>query len=302
MIKCGATTCILPEGICSFALTFKEFIRRKRITILKVGSEVLIWLVLYGNLSYNEFPSLRMVIFSGSKLPPKYLRFLMNILPKVKYLQNYGSTEAGIVTYYPIKKMPQEKNSIPIGKPGVGIQTFIVGDKGLRLKEKPGVEGELYITSSILMSGYLNDPKTTQDVLFKDPFTKTDRLVYRTHDLVKVSGNKNYIYLGRLDNTVKVRGFRVNLEEIELVLQKHPKIKEVVCLGIPDEEMGNRIKAVVVLKEENYIKEEELRSFCRKHLATYMIPQEFEFKDYLPKTSSLKIARARLYPEVEDEK
>jgi len=300
MIQCAATICILPEGTCSFVLTFKESIRQKRVTILKVGSELLRWLVLHGDLSCNEFPDLRMIIFSGSNFPPKYLHFLMNTLPKVKYLQNYGSTEAGIVTYYPVRKQLLQKQAfIPIGKPGIGIRSFIADEKGRRLKEKLGVEGELYIDSPALMLGYLNDPQATQSALFKDPFTGTHRFVYRSGDLVRIDREGNYIYLGRCDNMVKVRGFRVNLEEIESVLQKHPKIKEAVCLGVPDEEMGNRIKAVVVLKGGESAKDEELKSFCRDYLATYMVPESFDFKDSLPWTPSAKIDRVKIYKEVE---
>lgn len=300
MVGAAATVCILPEGICGFALTFKNFVKEKKITILELGSEALIWLVLYGELSKNEFPHLRAVISTGSKLPAKYLVSLAETLPKVKFFQNYGSTEAGIVTYHFINKNSFLKaDSLPIGKPGVGVKTCLVDEAGGKLKKEPGKRGELYVASPALMKGYLSDSEATRKVLIKDPFTKKSGLTfYRTGDLIEIGPGGNYFYLGRRDNTVKVRGFRVNLEEVEAVLEKHLKIKKAVCIGVPDEkEKGLKLKAVIVPESGSRLQKEEVRSFCRGYLAAYMIPEQFEFRKFLPKTASAKIDRTKLYKE-----
>ncbi len=303
MLYSGGTICVLPEGLSAFPAPLKEFLKNNRITFSRFGPEVIISLVLYGNLKKRDLPDLKKVIISGSRLPVNYLRSFMRLLPDVKVFYEYGITEAIMVSSYTVKKIPsKEEVQIPIGRPPKGIKTYLVDEQGRRLKEKPGVIGELYVSSDSLMSGYWDDPAATKEVLFKDPFSGKERLVYYTHDLVKIDMNRNYIFLGRTDNVVKIRSFRVSLEEIESVLERHPKVKEAACIGIPDEEIGNRLKAVIVKKENAQLDENEVKSFCRQYLATYMVPEVIEFRSFLPITTSRKTDRQTLYRELKNEK
>ncbi len=291
IVKCAAVICILPEGTSAFTSTLKKFIKDKKINILALMSDILIQLVLYGNLAKGELTNLRMVIIRG-RIPVKYLRSLMKVMPKVKFFNNYGSTETRRISDYFIKNIFSEKEFLlSIGRPHKGIQTFIVDTQGKRLAEKPGSTGELYVCSPSLMSGYWRDPETTHKVLLKDHFTKKNRMIYRTHDLAKVDRNKNYIILGRMDNIIKVRGFRVGLEEIESALELHPRIKSAVCLSIPDEQAGNFIKAIVVLKKGGELKREKINFFLKRYLPIYMIPVIIEYRSSLPILSSGKIDR-----------
>lgn len=294
-LKCGARLSILPEGISAFVPSLVKFIKQERITILHLTPHVLVQLVLYGNLAKDELPDLKKIIFVGSKIPLRYLRSLMKSLPQVRFFNEYASTETRIVTYYPVKKIPSEKELfLPIGKPCRLVKTYLINEVGKRLPVKPGVQGELYVDSPSLMSGYWDDPEAARGVLLKNPFTRKERMLYRTHDIVRVDKDKNFIFLGRSDNVIKARGYRVSLDEIESVLNNHPAIKEVVVLSIPDEETGSRIKAVVVLKKEKSLSKKEINLFCRNYLANYMVPQIIEFRPSLPKTTSGKINKKAL--------
>jgi acyl-coenzyme A synthetase/AMP-(fatty) acid ligase len=117
-------------------------------------------------------------------------------------------------------------------------------------------------------------------------------LVYRTGDLVRKRNDGNYLFLGRRDNQIKSRGYRVELGEIETTLLAHRGIVECAVRATPDEIITNRIRAFLVLNQE--VDEDELISFLSERLPHYMIPESFHFLDSLPKTSTGKIDRQRL--------
>ena len=295
ILSTGAAICIMPEGISAFAVSIKEFLAKEKVTFCRFGPEVIITLATNANLKMKELPDLKKVIIAGSRLPIEYLRSIMKVLPQVKFFYEYGSTETIAVTVYPIKKTTfQQEEYIPIGRPQRGVGTYIVGEDGRKLKEKPGVTGELYVYSHSLMSGYWNDPVMTKEVLCQDPFCRRKRLVYRTKDMVTVDSSKNYVFLGRKDNVLKTKGYRIGLEEIEAALERHPKIKEAGCLATQDKDKGDCIKALVVVKEGEKLVEEEVRIFCREHLAGYMTPETIEFRQSLPRLSSGKIDKKSL--------
>jgi acyl-coenzyme A synthetase/AMP-(fatty) acid ligase len=105
---------------------------------------------------------------------------------------------------------------------------------------------------------------------------------------------KNWIYVGRRDHMIKTRGYRVELGEIENALYRHEEIKETAVVAIPDDLLGNRLRAFVVLSPGSTVTEKELETFCAKHVPKYMVPEKIELCDSLPKTSSGKTDRTAL--------
>jgi acyl-CoA synthetase (AMP-forming)/AMP-acid ligase II len=164
---------------------------------------------------------------------------------------------------------------------------------------RPGEVGELYVRGPSLMKGYWGMPAKTQEVLIPDPRPTAlwGERIYRTGDLVKQEPDGNYVFLGRRDNMIKSRGYRIELGEIESVLYSHPQVEEAAVLAIPDEQIGNRIKAVVVARGDVALAKRELEAFCAKHLPKYMIPGTIEFRGSLPKTSTGKIDKTGLRDE-----
>jgi acyl-coenzyme A synthetase/AMP-(fatty) acid ligase len=119
-------------------------------------------------------------------------------------------------------------------------------------------------------------------------------LVYRTGDLVKEDTDGNFLFLGRRDSQIKSRGYRIELGEIEAVLAGHPLVEEAAVLAVPDEEIGNIIRAVVVARDGRELPRGELEAFCAERLPRYMVPGQIEFCPTLPRTATGKIDKQAL--------
>ena len=118
--------------------------------------------------------------------------------------------------------------------------------------------------------------------------------MYRTGDLVTLEPAGNYAYLGRRDSMVKIRGYRVELGEVEATLYRHPAIREAVVLPVPDELLGNRLRAVLAADGTGNLTRENVLDHCRHWLPSYMVPDIVEFREVLPRTSTGKVDRAGL--------
>lgn len=295
-IKAGATVCLVPQGLSSFPRSLADFIENQNISIWYSVPSILTQLVLHGRIEARSFSSIRQILFAGEVFPSKFLKKLMGLLPNVEYYNLYGPTETNVITYYHVTKPPETSTPIPIGIPCDGVKTLIVNESGKLAKE--GEKGELYVSTPTLMKGYWNDPQKTETVLFHKSFRLSpNETIYKTGDLVSINPDGNLKYYGRHDNMIKSRGYRIELGEVENVILSHPDIQEVAVLGIPDEEIGKRIKAVIAKKEGSTLSEQEVKHFCSKKLPNYMVPDLITITDLLPKTSTGKIDRKKLEKE-----
>ena len=125
-------------------------------------------------------------------------------------------------------------------------------------------------------------------------------MVDATGDHVLLQPDGNYRFLGRRDHMVKVRGFRVELGEIESVLTAHPDLVEAVAVPLPDPEAGNRITALVTLRAGAPVDAAALRAHCGSYLPLYMVPSAIEIRAALPRTSTGKVDRTALRAELEN--
>jgi amino acid adenylation domain-containing protein len=293
--KAGATVIIIPEGISTFPVQLTQLIEKERISVWYSAPSALTLLVLYGNLSSHDLTSLRTIVFAGEVFPTKYLRKLMTALPRARYFNWYGPTETNVCTYYEVTHLdPEQTVPIPIGKPCANTDTFIVDDEGRKVTI-PGESGELYVRGPSLMQGYWRLADKTAKVLVPNPFqTNFHELVYKTGDIVTLDKDGNYLFLGRRDGMIKTRGYRVELGEVESVIYGHPGIKEVAVLPVPDEILGNRLRAVISLQEGFSLTRDDIAGFCSERLPKYMVPDLIEFRDVLPKTSTGKTDRVSL--------
>jgi amino acid adenylation domain-containing protein len=296
-IQAGATLIIVPSELSIFPIDLAKFIEEQRINIWFSVPSLLTQLVLRGNLLDHKFSALRAIMFGGEVFPVKYLNHLMEIIPHAEYYNIFGSTETGARTYYRVKDMPPDMTSIPLGKACTNMELFVVNDE----KEivGSGEVGELYVRGSSVLKGYWGMPDKTKEVLV--PYTVHSHLgeeiVFRTGDMVKQDEDGNYIYVGRRDHMIKIRGARIELAEVEKAIYGHPEIAEVVVVAIPDEQIGNRLKAFVVAKEGCNPKQSDLQYFCAERLPKYMIPESIEFRNSLPRTPTGKVERNALLQE-----
>jgi len=288
-----AALVIVPPETSVFPLQLVEFIERHGITIWYSVPSVLAMLTLHGKLAPGRCASLRHVIFAGEVFPTKHLRRLMALLPGAVFTNLYGPTETNVCTYYRVPPLLDDKNDpIPIGRAISNVEVFAVTEAG-HLAEA-GEVGELYVRGNTVAYGYWGDPERTARSFVDHPAGPALDRVYRTGDLVRQDEEGDFLFLGRRDHQIKSRGYRIELGDIEAVLYSHPEVAECVVVPIPDEVIGNRIKAYVVGRSA--LTEGDLVRFCSGLLPKYMVPEVVEVVESLPKTSTGKIDRRALAP------
>lgn len=298
-IQVGATVVLVPEGTSVFPMSLANFIEQERISVWYSVPSALTRLVLHANLGERSWPDLRLVLFAGEVFPVAYLRQLMALWPpQVAYYNLYGPTETNVCTYYRVPPLAAERiEPVSIGKACENTDVFAVDEAGRPVQA--GQVGELYVRGPSLLSGYWNLAEKTAAVLVTDPIHRLwEQKAYRTGDLVRLEEDGNYTFLGRRDHQIKSRGYRIEIGDIEAALYGHPAVAEAVVIPIPDDEIGNRIKAVVALVEGETLTARALEQHCARYLPKYMLPEEIEFRPNLPKTSTGKVDRTRLRHEV----
>jgi amino acid adenylation domain-containing protein len=297
---CRAAACmtVLPEGAATFPQSIARWLAAERVSVWYSVPSVLVLLARYGSLQQFDLAGLRMVIFAGEVFPPRHLARLMAELPHARYLNWYGPTETNVCTAFEVPAgWADAAGPIPIGKACANTEVFAVTSEGRRAAQ-PGEMGELYVRGPSLMRGYWGQSARTAEALVRNPLrAEYDEPVYRTGDLVTLEPGGNYAYLGRLDSMVKIRGYRVELGEVEATLHRHPAISEAVVLPVPDELLGTRLLAVVTPDGGCDLACENVLDHCRQWLPSYMVPDIVEFRDGLPRTSTGKVDRAGLAEE-----
>jgi amino acid adenylation domain-containing protein len=288
----GATVVIVPPKTSVFPVQIKRFIDSFGITVWYSVPSILSMLVQRGSLEVGDLPALRTILFAGEVFPTKYLRELMRLLPHVRFANLYGPTETNVCTYFEVPPLPEDMTEpIPIGAAIGDVEVFAVTDEG-RIAGV-GEVGELYARGTTVMQGYWGDSERTAKSLFPNPFgNEVHDPVYRTGDLVRLGEDGQYRLLGRRDAQIKSRGYRIELGEVETALYAHPSVVECAVVPIPDDLVTNRIKAFLVLRQE--VSENDLAAFCEARIPKYMVPELFEFRDILPKTSTGKVDRRSL--------
>lgn len=226
------------------------------------------------------------MLFAGEVFPAKYLARLMELIPHARFYNLFGPTETNVCTWYEVRHGEPLDQGVPIGWPIAGVELIVEGADGRPAAR--GEEGELLVRGATVMHGYWGDAERTARVLSNDAGTR----MYRTGDLVREDPAGKLVFLGRRDAQVKTRGYRVELGEVETALYSLSAVVECAVVAIPDEALTNRLKAFVVASEQ--ITEAELAARCRERLPRYMIPDEFEFREALPKSSTGKIDRRSL--------
>ena len=300
---CQAAACltVLPDGAATFPVSIARWLEAERISVWYSVPSVLTLLACYGGLRRFDLSGLRMVIFAGEVFPPKHLARLMAELPHPRYLNWYGPTETNVCTAFEVPAGGAGDRPVPIGKACANTEVFAVTSEGRRVS-RPGEEGELYVRGPSLMRGYWGQPGKTSEALVRNPFrADSGELVYRTGDLVTPDQAGNYAYLGRRDSMVKIRGYRIELGEVEATLYRHPAIREAAVLPVPDELLGNRLRAVVTADDAGNLTREDVLDHCRQWLPGYMMPDMVEFRETLPRTSTGKVDRAGLAGEQQHE-
>ena len=293
--RAGATMVVLPPRTTMFPVRLAEWIQQESVSVWYSVPSVLTMLATRGNLGAVDLSALRTVIFAGEVFPAKHLSMLMAELPHARHVNWYGPTETNVCAWYEVPRTGTALTApVPIGGACANVDVFAVTAAGRQVSQA-GEEGELLVGGSGLMSGYWGLPEKTREVLVSNPLRpESDEPVYRTGDMVTIDDHGDYVFIGRRDGMVKTRGYRVEVGEVETALYRHPAVREAVVLPVPDEMLGNRLRAVISLDGESDVDREDVLEHCRRLLPGYMVPDVLEFREVLPKTSTGKVDRVRL--------
>jgi len=265
--------------------SYQPLLLLKNLSKWKVNFVFLVPTMFIGMLHLKEFesfslPHLKWAAVFGAPSTPEILEKFKKVAPNAKLFSGYGLTETAAPNFlHPLDKIKVGSVGIPVP----WIEVKIVDKDGKEVEK--GKEGEIIIKGWPVTPGYYNQPEITKKTI-------KDGWLY-TGDIGKFDED-GYLYIvGRKKEMIKVGGLYVFAPEIEGVIYKHPKVKEVAVVGIPDKIRGEAVKAVIVAKDKS-LTEQEVKSFCRKYIASYKVPSIVEFRDELPKTGSGKIKKELL--------
>jgi amino acid adenylation domain-containing protein len=294
----GGRLVVVPYWVSRSPEDFYALLVRERVTVLNQTPSAFRQLTRVDEARHGaETLSLRALIFGGEALDLAGLGAWMerhgDVRPQL--VNMYGITETTVhVTYRPLT-LPDAgaaRGSL-IGGPLTDLQLYIL-DKNLEPVPR-GVCGEMYVGGDGLARGYLKRAALTAERFIPDPFAaEAGARLYRTGDLARRLGDGEIEYLGRADEQLKVRGFRIEAGEIESVLLTHASLREAAVLARADADGERRLVAYVVARRKGGLRFEELRAFLRERLPEHMLPAVFVAVEELPLTANGKLDKRRL--------
>ena len=291
-LACG-TTVLIPESHKLFPANLTQLMEKERLTIWYSVPLALTQMLQRGFLEDRKMDALRWVLFGGEPFPTKHLRSLMQLWDKATFSNVYGPAEVNQCTYFHLIQLPNEDDSIPIGYVWNNTEVLIVDENDVDVND--GEIGELLVRSATMMKGYWGKAELSQKAFFRrERFLNAAEIFYRTGDLVWRNKDGQLMFAGRKDRQIKIRGYRVELNEIESVLISHSYIIETAVYFLKNEEEDSSIEAIVVLSESGRETEENIKKFLAAKLPIYAVPQRIHFSDTIPRTSAGKIDYKKL--------
>jgi amino acid adenylation domain-containing protein len=285
----GATSVIVPDAYTKLPASLATLIEKEKITVWYSVPLALTQMLLQGVMRNKDFSSLRWILYGGEPFPLKHLKRIMELLPNTIFSNVYGPAEVNQCTFYNFKTLNENEPTVPLGRAWSNTEVLIVSenDEVIRNNEV----GELLVRTATRMAGYWKQPELTEQSLFRLKLVNGyEKVYYRTGDLVKRRTDGNLIFYGRKDRQIKVRGYRVELDEVEAALVKNVQVKEAATLVMSKDDI-KYIEAAVILKNENAANENDLLTALNTHLPNYAIPTKIHILKDFPRTSTGKINR-----------
>jgi amino acid adenylation domain-containing protein/non-ribosomal peptide synthase protein (TIGR01720 family) len=289
----GATIVVRPPGDVPTITEFNALLREQRVTVVNLPASY--WHEWVAEIDRGRVqlpPHLRLVVVGSERLlPTSVSAWSQHVGSRVRLLNAYGTTEATITStvYEAGASASRDATNVAIGKPLQGVRVYVVDS---RMQLLPvGVPGEALIGGASIALGYLNQPAETEDRFIADPFHKSPGArCYRTGDRMRWRPDGNLEFLGRLDEQIKIRGFRVEPGEVEAALRRHPVVTDAAVVA--HEVEGRALLAAFITPRE--VDVEHLKGFLAERLPNYLVPSMFVPLRALPRTASGKIDRQAL--------
>jgi amino acid adenylation domain-containing protein len=297
-LSAGAKLLLIPERVVKFPSELSAMLAAEHVSIWCSVPSVLVSLVQRGELAERDLSALRRIHFAGERFPTPSLCRLMELVPQAEFTNMYGTTETHIAAWYPVPKPLCSDEPLPIGRPCSHVHLEIVDSNCGRVGSDK--TGELLIRGPSMMEGYWRLPdRTANAVVELDLALPAKARFYRTGDLVRRRSDGLIEIIGRADRRVKVRGYLVDLDEIEQVLLQDSRVVEAACFLVGEQDDGlSHIEGGVRLKAGAVASPAELRLHIAAKLSAYATPEFIEIFDDLPRTGSGKADRRELAKEI----
>lgn len=286
----GGAVVVVRQRDLDFPRRVRTALEHTGVTVVELVPTVVGWLVGEAERRGPVLPALRWLISTGEELRPELAARTLAALPHVRLLNAYGPTECSDdVTHHEVSAADTTRSRLPVGGPVANARLYLLvreEDEGPWRAAEPGEAGELFVGGVVVGLGYVNDPGNNARAFFADPLdpdSPTGRL-YRTGDLARFEEGV-VLYLGRVDRQVKVAGVRMELDEIEAVLLRHPAVDHAaVTVPVVD---GHPVLAAHYTVH-GPVTPEELRAHLARSLPEAMVPRRLTELDALPLTPNGK--------------
>lgn len=297
MLSCGGMLVIAPTNIMR-AKIICDLIKGENITDLGCTPVQLSYVAdALENDNADEF-KIKTIAIGGESFSAEHIKRIFRCLTNVKILNRYGPTETTIVvSSYEIQREDLNKNEpIPIGKPISNTVLYAINGKNERIRE--GEIGELYIGGIQIMSGYWGDQDLTNSVITETLVTGIK--LYRTGDLVTIDDRGNYIFVSRIDDMVKINGYRIYLSEVDKALTNIDGILDSCSIVVSNHEQLSIVSYVICETNKQCCNEVKVKAEILKILPSYMLPKKIHFVNDFPVTNNGKIDRKQLVKRVSE--
>jgi len=235
-----------------------------------------------------DLSKVRYVTNTAGALTAKHIRSLREIFRGARIYSMYGLTECKRCTYLPPEDLDRKPTSVGIAIPNTEV--WIVDERGERVP--PGGIGQLVIRGATVMKGYWEKPEATAQTLRPGPLPGES--VLYTGDYCRMDEDGYVYFVARMDDVIKSRGEKVAPSEVETALMNIAGVKEAAVIGVPDEALGQAVKAFVVLESGARLAAKDLQRLCRARLESFMVPKYIAIVPGLPRTDTGKIRKIDL--------
>lgn len=279
---------LVLERSFAFPAQALKLIEDERVTGLPGVPTIFATMAGFESIKSYDFSSIRYVTNAGGALPVKHIHFLRELLPQAKIYNMYGQTECKRISYLPPEDIDRKPTSVGIAIPN--MEMWLVDEENKRVG--PGVIGQLVVRGATVMNGYWGKPEATAEKLKPGPLPG-ERVLY-TGDFFQMDEEGYLYFVSRSDEIIKSRGEKVAPLEVENALMDIPGVKEAAVIGVPDEILGQAVKAFVVIEEGKTFSEKQLQKECRQRLENYMVPKFIVMVSSLPRTDTSKLNKRAL--------
>ncbi|WP_181174701.1 AMP-binding protein [Mesorhizobium sp. B2-8-9] len=279
---------LVLERSFAFAAQILGLIKQERVTGFPGVPTIFAALSELKSLKDQDFSSIRYVTNTAAALPLKHILMLQDLFPSARIYSMYGLTECKRCTYLPPEDLERKPSSVGIAIPNT--EMWIVDDDDKRVG--PDVVGQLVIRGATVMKGYWGKPEATARKLKPGPLPG-EQVLY-TGDYCRIDAEGYLYFVGRGDEIIKSRGEKVAPKEVENALVGIPGVREAAVIGVPDELLGQAVKAFVVMEQGRSIDEKQLQKECQRRLENFMVPKSIVIVPSLPMTDTGKLKKTAL--------